>query len=89
MVLFHDIVQVFILTDRDRGVVLSIVADDGGGIRTTLVDVNLLRRTIAADRLSQKPLGRLLIALLGEQEINGLPRLIHCAIEIDPQALVG
>jgi len=45
-------------------------------IRRTPIDGDLLRHAVAADRLGQEPLGGLLVALLSQQEIDGLARLI-------------
>ena len=74
MILFHDIIEIFDLADGDRGAVLRIVALDGRFIGRTPVDRDLLRHAMAADRLLQKPQGGLLIALLGQQKVNGLAR---------------
>src|SRR5216683_2296716 len=47
---------------------------------------DLLRHAVAADRLGQESLRRLLITLCCQQEINGLARLIHGTIEVIPLA---
>ena len=64
MILFHDIVEIFDLADGDGGAVLLVVALDGRFIGRTPVDGDLLRHAVAADRLRQKALGGLLVALL-------------------------
>ena len=72
MILFHDIVEILDLADGDRRAVLGIVALDGRFIGRAPVNGDLLRHAVAADRLGQKALGGPLVALLGEQEIDGL-----------------
>ena len=72
MVLFHDIVEIFHLADGDGGAVLLVVALDGRFIGRTPVNGDLLGHPMAADRLLQKPQGGLLVALLGEQKVDGL-----------------
>src|SRR6266702_77639 len=53
-------------------------------IGRTPIDGDLLWHAVAADGLGQKPLGGLLIALFGQQDIDGLAGLIHGAIEVIP-----
>ena len=87
MILFDNVVEILDSTDGDGGAVLLIIALDGCFIGRTSIDGDLLRHTVAADRLRQEPLGSLLIALFCQQEINGLARFIDGAIEIAPLAL--
>ena len=75
MVLFDDVIEILDLTNLDGGAVLVIVALDRGFIGRTPIDGDLLRYTMTADRLGEKPLGCLLVTLLREEEINGLPGL--------------
>ncbi len=82
MILLHDIIEIFALADHDRRPMLLVVAFDGGFVRRTAVDGDLLRHAMAADRLLQKPQGRLLIAVLGEQKVDGLTLLIDRPREI-------
>src|SRR6266571_5381050 len=84
MILFHNIVEIFDLADFYRGAVLRIVALNGRFIGRTAIDGDLLRHAVAADRLREEPLGGWLIALLCQQEINGLTGLIDRAIEVIP-----
>jgi len=67
--------------------VLLIVALDGRFLGRTPVDGDLLWHAVAAERLGQESLGRVLIALFCQQEINGLACLIHGTIEVIPLAL--
>src|SRR5262249_38552497 len=76
MILLHDIVEVFHLTDDDVGAVCLIVALDGGFIGVTAVDGDRLGETVAADGFFQKPERGLFIAVLRQEKVNGLPRLI-------------
>ena len=86
MVLLNNVVEILDLADFDRGAVLLIVALDGRFIGRTPVDGDLLRHAVAADRLGQESLGRLLIALFCQQEINGLACPLHGTIEVIPLA---
>src|SRR2546425_1089931 len=86
MVLLHNVVEILDLADPDRGAVLLIIALDGGFIRRTPIDRDLLRYAMVADRLLQKPEGGLLIALLGQEKVNGVALLIHGTIEVAPRA---
>src|SRR5207248_10430181 len=62
----------------------AVIVLDGGFIRRTPIDRDLLRDAVAADRLLEKAEGGLLIALLGQEKINGLALLIHGTIEVAP-----
>jgi hypothetical protein len=55
MVLFHNIIKVFYLADRDGRAILLIVTLDGGFIGLTAVNRDRLGDTVAADRLLEKP----------------------------------
>ena len=87
MILFHNIIEIFDLADGDRGAVLRIVALDGRFIGRTPVDRDLLRHAVAADRLGQEALGRLLVPLLRQAGNRSSGRFIHGAIEIIPLRL--
>ena len=84
MILLDDVVEILDLADFNRRAVLLVVALDGGFIGLTAINRDLLRDAMTADRLGQKPLGRSLVALLSQQEVNRLARLIHGAIEVIP-----
>src|SRR4029077_6337742 len=86
MVLFHNMIEICDLADFDRGAMLLVVALDSGFMGRAPVDRDLLRHTMATDRLLQKPQGGLLIALRCEQTVNGLALLIHGTIEVAPHA---
>jgi len=49
MILLHDVVEIFHLTDDDIGAMCLVVALDGGCIGVTAVDGDLLRASVAAD----------------------------------------
>src|SRR5947208_2526678 len=53
----------------------------------TPIDGDLLWHAVATDRLGQKAFRGLLVALLRQEEINGLALLIHRTVEIPPLAL--
>src|SRR5262249_28580860 len=84
---FHHVVEILHLADGNCRAMFLIVALDRGFIGRTPVDGDLLRHAVAADRLRQEAFGRLLVALLREEEINRLAVFIHGAIEITPLAL--
>src|SRR6202034_4824294 len=52
MVLFDDVVEVLDLPELNLCVLLEVVARDRRGVGPTLVDGNLRRHTILADRLA-------------------------------------
>ena len=62
MVLFHHMIEIFHLTDDDRGAVLGMKAPNGGSIRLTAVDGDRLRHAMAANGLREKPRGRALVS---------------------------
>ena len=70
MILFDDIVEILRLTDLNRRLLLSIAALNGRLIRSTLIDRNLLRRSLTLDRLAQKAQGGRAIPVGREQEIR-------------------
>src|SRR2546423_3785672 len=86
MILFHNVVEIRDWADVDRGVVGLSVALDGRFIGRTPVDGALLWHAMAADRLGQTSLGRLLVPVLREEEGDGLARLVDGAGEIRPLA---
>ena len=84
MVLFDNIIQILHLPDGDGRAMLCVIAFDGGFLGVTAVNSDRLRDPVPADRLLQKPQGRLLIAVLGQQKVDGLTLLIDRPIEIAP-----
>src|SRR5919198_4633915 len=84
MILFQNIIEILDLADNDRGAVRGILAVNGGGIGLTTVDGDRLRDALAANGLSEKTLGRALVSVRGEQEINGLAGLIHGMVQVAP-----
>jgi hypothetical protein len=59
-----------------------IVPPNGGGIGLTAIDGDRLGHAVPADGFGEEACGRLLVALLRQEEINGLATLIDGAIEI-------
>ena len=57
MVLFHNIIQIFHLTDDDAGAVLLIVTLDGRLVGRTPIDGDLLRYAMALDRFGSGSAG--------------------------------
>jgi hypothetical protein len=51
MVLFHNIVEIFTLPDGDTCLVGPIVALDSGSVAATLINRNLFRQSLGANRL--------------------------------------
>src|SRR4029077_1439570 len=82
---FPNIVEILDVADGDRGVVGLIVALDGGFSGRTPVDGDLLWHAMAADCLGQQALGRLLVPVLREEEVDGLARLVDGALERIPR----
>jgi hypothetical protein len=80
----YDISQRWQLTDDNRRAVCLIVAPGGGGIGLAPINRDLFRRPMTLDGLGEEAPGRLLVALLREQEINGLPHFIDGAIQVPP-----
>src|SRR5207245_10207363 len=87
MSLLDNVVAILDLTNLDRGPVLLVVARNRRFIRRTPIDGDLLRYAMTTDRLGEKPLGRVLVPLLREEEIDGLALLIHRAIQRAPLPL--
>jgi hypothetical protein len=65
VVLFHDVVEVFDLADRDRGPMRLVVAFDGGFIGVTAVNRDRLGDAIATDGLLEKPYCGLFVSMFG------------------------
>ncbi len=88
MILFHQVVEVLYLADLDlrlTGFLLFFVElFQGSRIGPALVNGHLLGHAVEANSLPKEPQGRLLVSLLGQQEIHGIAFLIHGPIEIDP-----
>jgi hypothetical protein len=77
-------IEILNLADHDRGAVLGIKAPNGGGIGLTAVDGDRRRDAMAANGLGEKPRGRALVSVRGEQEINGLAGFIHGLVQVTP-----
>src|SRR6266850_1641265 len=61
-----------------------IVTPDGRGIGCTSISRHCLRHTMAANGHGKEMPGRMFVSVLGEQEVNRLPRFIGSAIEVAP-----
>src|SRR2546428_6706371 len=84
MILLYNMIERLALADVDRRAVRRIVTLDGRFMSCTPVDRDLLRYAVAANRLGQEPLGRLLVPVLRQQAIDGLASFIYSAVEIIP-----
>src|SRR5215510_3661535 len=87
MILLHNVVEILDLADFDRGAMFFIVALDSRFIGGTPIDGDLLWHAVTTDCLDQKTFRGLLVALLRQEEINGLALLIHRTVEIPPLAV--
>lgn len=76
LVLFHPIIQLLDLTHHDGGARLLLECIKRCGVGAALVD----------GFLEEAP-GGLLVAMGGEQEVDGLSLLVDRAIEVFPQTL--
>ena len=76
MVLFDDVVEVLDLPELNLCVLLEVVAGVRRSVGATLIDGNLRRRTILADRLAQEAHDCLAIPLRSQQEIDCIPCLV-------------
>ena len=84
MVLFHQIIQLLDLTDLDGGTRLLLECIKRCGVGAALVDGHLLRQAVLSDGLLEEAPGGLLVAVGGEQEVDGLSLLVDRAIEVFP-----
>jgi hypothetical protein len=73
VVLFHDIIHVFDLADRDRGTMLLVVTPHGGFIGLTAVNRDYLGDAIPAGGLLQKPSCGLCVPMVAEQKVLTSP----------------
>ena len=88
MILLDDVIQIFGLTDFNRGTMFLIIALNRGFIGRAAVDGDLLRHpAMTANRLIEKFSRRFLISLLSEQTIKGLAEFVDGPVEIFPLAL--
>src|SRR3989442_12616289 len=67
MILFHNVVEIFHLSDADGSAVLLVVTFDRGFIGLTGLDGNLLGHTMSVDGFLQEPERCLFIPVLGKQ----------------------
>lgn len=84
VVLLDDVVEVLALPNRDRRVMLGVVAFDAGGVGAALVNRDALRKAVVPDGPGEKPLRRRPITFGGEHEVHGVTGLVHRAIEVLP-----
>ncbi len=86
MILFNNLGKILACADCERGAALLIITLEGRCIGGTPVDRDFLWYPTAADRLRQKAQGSRLIALCGEQKVNGVAGLLHGARALRPVA---
>jgi hypothetical protein len=84
MVLFHDIIEILHLANTDCRPVFCVVTANSRSVGLTPINGNLLGHVMPADRLGEKAFGRLLVALLGQEEIDGLAVFIDGTIQVAP-----
>ena len=70
MILLDDVVQIFDQAQLDVAAGVSSNTFDRRGVRTALIDGDLLGHTVETDRALQKPTRCRLVALGGEQEVD-------------------
>jgi hypothetical protein len=86
MVRLHDIVELFGLADGDSRPVLRVGTLDRRFVRRPPVNGNRLGDpAVPANRLRQKPFGSVLIPLLRQQKVNGLPLRIDGSVPRCPR----
>ena len=82
MVLLNDVVQVLGLAQLDRHTRVGNDAGNRRGVSATLIDRDLLRQIMQADRLLQEPPGCGPIAVGGEQKVNRVAIAVHRSIQV-------
>lgn len=87
MLVFHDIVEIFALTDEERCPVFLVVTFHRRFVGGAPVNRELLWPPMAADRLDQEALGRAFVAVLGQEKVQGLALLVDGPVEIIPLPL--
>jgi hypothetical protein len=86
MILFNEIVQILALTDFDFVAGFLLENLDSRGIGTAFIDRDLVRKTVLPYGFPEKAQRGFLIAVDGEQEIDGLACFVDGAVEIPPLA---
>src|SRR5262245_13269125 len=84
MILFNNVSEIFGVAEEDRGVVVTVVALNGLGIRPPLVNGDLLREPLVPNRLAQEGLRSSSLALWGQQKIHGLALFVDGTIKVGP-----
>jgi hypothetical protein len=82
MVLLDNVVEVFALPNHNFGAVLGIGITDPGLVRSALIDVDDLGKTVVLDGALEKPPCRTTIAFGGQQEVDGVSLLVNGTIPI-------
>ena len=62
--------QIFGVANKDRGVLVTVVALNRLGIRPTVVNGDFLRESLSPNRLAQEGLGRVPIPIRRQQKVN-------------------
>jgi hypothetical protein len=75
VVLVDDVVQILVLADLDRRVALRVEGLERCQIRTTFIDCDRRGLAVLIDRLLEVALGRSLVTVGTQQEIDRLPAL--------------
>jgi len=87
MILLDNVVQVLRrsqLRSRGQQAVCPQLADGSMRSRIAVEDDRMWRPLLVPDRLLEEGLGRGYIACSAESEVNSLPGLVHCSVEVHP-----
>jgi hypothetical protein len=77
MILLYDIIEILYPTDRARGAMLVMLTPDRCGIGLAPIDGDRLWQTMAADGVGEEAPDGLFVAVLHEEEIDGVASLVH------------
>ena len=84
MVLFDDVVEVFVLTHQDVDTGVSLDTFDGCGVGATLVDGDLFWQVVQIDGTFKKSAGSSQIPLGSEKEVNRIALTSDSALQVFP-----
>jgi hypothetical protein len=89
MILFHDIIQIFTMTNDNPGLVRLVVVRDRCRIGPTLIDRDFLRHPLAAKGFAQEGFGRGSITIGRQEKINRVALFVDRTLEVGPLGSVA
>jgi len=88
LVLLHDVVEIFGVSDGEGRLVSALVVLNRGSIAATLINGNLCGQPLVANRFAQEGLGGVPIASGRQQKVNRATLFVHGTVQLSHFPLI-